>query len=116
MSNLVGFYGGILSNSSYANPLEAFALMDQFKKIRASMAPLAALGFIEISPGYQVVPVNATDSQILTYLLSLYRHLCRQQSSQWKRKRDLQHLDRRQQHHSQTHLHSCDRFGFDGDR
>lgn len=54
----------------YKNTTEAMAFVDLIKKIRTAMA-LSGLNMQEIKPGYSILPLGATDAQILSYVLGV---------------------------------------------
>jgi len=60
----------LFSFNMYSTDEEVQPLVDQFKKIRLTMAS-SGIPFTEVSPGYTAVPLNATDAQITQYLKSV---------------------------------------------
>ncbi len=66
-------YFPLFNFNLYTNNSEVYEFVDQFKKVRYTMASLALQGifYFEVSPGTQRVPANATDDEIATYLTSV---------------------------------------------
>ena len=57
----------LFSFNMYSTDDDVQPLVDQFKKVRLTMAT-NGLPFFEVFPGYVAVPLNATDAQITKYL------------------------------------------------
>jgi choline dehydrogenase len=61
-----------LTFNMFSNPTTVFGLVDQFKKFRQSMAAINnPPRYIEVTPGFNVVPPGATDLQIAAYLMGV---------------------------------------------